>query len=126
MVDRPPLTPVEWIGSARDDLRAFPEAVQDEIGYALYIAQRGEHPLQAKRLKGELGGLIELVEDYDGNTYRAVYTLKLRGAIYVLHAFQKRSTRGIATPRREIELIKARYTRAREHHAAHYGTQEER
>ena len=67
-----------------------------------------------------------VVEDYDGDTYRAVYTLKLRGAIYVPHAFQKKSTRGIATPRREIELIKSRYARAREHHAAHYGTQEER
>ena len=66
-----------------------------------------------------------IVEDFDGNTYRAVYTLKLRGAIYVLHVFQKKSTRGIATPRREIELIKARYARAREHHAAHYGAQEE-
>ncbi|MEO7086491.1 MAG: type II toxin-antitoxin system RelE/ParE family toxin [Gemmatimonadaceae bacterium] len=125
MVTRPPLTQVEWISSARGDLRAFPDAVQDEIGYALYVVQCGEHPLQAKRLKGELGGLIELVEDFDGNTYRAVYTLKLRGAIYVLHAFQKKSTRGIATPRREIELIKARYARAREHHAAYYEPQEE-
>lgn len=113
------------MGSAREELRDFPEAVQDDVGYALYVVQRGEHPLQAKRLKGELGGLIELVENFDGNTYRAVYTLKLRGAIYVLHVFQKKSTRGIATPRREIELIKARYARAREHHAAHYGTQEE-
>jgi phage-related protein len=125
MVDRSQLTPVEWMGSALEDLRAFPEAVQDEVGYSLYVAQRGEHPLQAKRLKGELGGLIEIVEDFDGNTYRAVYTLKLRGAIYVLHAFQKKSTRGTATPRREIELIKSRYARAREHHTVHYGTREE-
>lgn len=100
--------------------------MQDEVGYALYLAQRGEHPPQAKRLKGELGGLIEIVEDFDGNTYRAVYTVKLRGAVYVLHVFQKKSTRGIATPRREIELIKERYARAREHHAAHYGSKEER
>lgn len=114
------------MGSALDDLRDFPEAVQDEIGYALYVAQRGERPPQTKRLKGKLGGLIEIVEDFDGNTYRAVYTVKLRGAVYVLHVFQKKSTRGIATPRREIELIKERYARACEHHAAKYGTREER
>lgn len=96
------------------------------MGYALYVAQRGEHPLQAKRLKGELGGLIELVEDHDGNTYRAVYTLKLRGAIYVLHAFQKKSTRGVATPRRVIDLIRERFARAREHHAIQYETEEDR
>lgn len=113
-----------------DGLRArkpprLSEAVQDDVGYALYVAQRGEHPLHAKRLKGELGGLIEIVEDFDGNTYRAVYTLKLRGTIYVPRVFQKQSHRGIATPRREIDLIRARYARAREHHAAHYGAQEE-
>lgn len=100
--------------------------MQDEIGYALYGAQRGEQPRQAKRLKGELGGIIELVDDFDGNTYRAVYTVKLSGVVYVLHAFQKKSTHGIATPRREIQLIKERYARAREHHAAHYGSKETR
>lgn len=124
MLDRPPLMPIEWVGSSLQDLRTFPEAVQDELGYALYIAQRGEFPGPAKRLKGELRALIELIADDDGNTYRAVYTVKLRGAIYVLHAFQKKSTRGIATPRREIDLVKARYARAREHHATHYGMRE--
>jgi phage-related protein len=122
----PPLKPVEWMGSARDDLRRFPEPVQDVMGYALYLAQCGAHPPEAKRLKGELAGIIELVDDFDGDTYRAVYTVMLRGAVYVLHVFQKKSTRGIATPRREIALIKARYRRARAHHAAHYGAQEER
>lgn len=70
--------------------------------------------------------MIEIVEDFDGDTYRAVYTIKLQGAVYVLHAFQKKSTRGIATPRREIELIKERYVRARAHHAAHYRPTEEK
>jgi len=121
----PPLKPVEWIGSTRDDLRGFPEPVQDVMGYALYLAQRGAHPPEAKRLKGELAGMIELVDDFDGDTYRAVYTVKLRGAVYVLHVFQKKSTRGIATPRREITLIKERYRWARAHHATHYGTPEE-
>lgn len=125
MPERTPLKPVEWMGSSLDDLRDFPEAVQDEVGYALYVVQRGEHPPQGKRLKGELGGLIELIEDFDGNTYRAVYTVKLRGAVYVLHVFQKKSTRGIATPRHEIALIKQRYARAREHHATHYGISED-
>jgi phage-related protein len=113
-------------GFSLDDLRGFPEAVRDEIGYALYVAQRGDHPTAAKRLKGELRGLIEIIEDFDGNTYRAVYTVRLRGAVYVLHVFQKKSTRGIATPRREIALIKERHARAREHHAEHYGTPEDR
>ena len=121
----PPLKPVEWMGSTREDLRGFPESVQDVMGYALYLAQRGAHPPEAKRLKGELAGLIELVDDFDGETYRAVYTVKLRGTVYVLHVFQKKSTRGIATPRREIALIKERYRRARAHHAARYGAEEE-
>jgi phage-related protein len=113
------------MGSAREDLRDFPEAVQDDVGTRSMSPNARRASALAKRLRGELGGLIEIVEDFDGNTYSAVYTLKLRGAIYVLHVFQKKSTRGIATPRREIELIKARYARAREHHAANYAVQEE-
>lgn len=125
MTEPPSLKPVEWMGSSLDDLRDFPDAVKDEVGYALYVAQRGDHPPQAKRLKGELGGLVELVADFDGNTYRVVYTVKLRGVVYVLHVFQKKSTRGIATPRHAITLMRERYARAREHHAAHYGTPED-
>jgi phage-related protein len=92
------------------------------MGYALYLAQRGAHPPEAKRLKGELAGMIELVDDFDGDTYRAVYTVKLRGAVYVLHVFQKKATHGIATPQREIALIKARWQQAQRHYAAHYGS----
>lgn len=120
-----PLKPIEWMGSALDDLRCCPEPVQDVVGYALYLAQRGAHPPTAKRLKGELAGLIELVDDFDSDTYRAVYTVKLQGVVYVLHVFQKKSTRGIATPRREIALIKDRYRRAKAHYAVHYSAQEE-
>jgi phage-related protein len=119
--EKEPLKPVEWVGSALRDLRLFPEPVQDEIGYALYVVQRGLHPPHAKRLKGELRGIVELVEDFDGDAYRAVYTVKLRGAVYVLHAFQKKSTRGIAMPRQMVQLIKERAVRARKHHAVHYG-----
>ncbi|MGH7717414.1 MAG: type II toxin-antitoxin system RelE/ParE family toxin [Gemmatimonadaceae bacterium] len=125
MPSSPPLKPVEWMGSTLKELRRFPEHVQDVVGYALHLAQLGEHPPEAKCLRGELAGLIEIVDDFDGDTYRAVYTVKLRGAIYVLHVFRKKSTRGIATPRREIVLIKERYRWARAHHAAHYGSEEE-
>jgi phage-related protein len=122
MAPDPPaaLKPVEWIGSARADLRRMPAEVRDIFGYALYEAQRGKDHLAAKRLKGELGGLIELVDDFSGDTYRAVYTVKLAGVVYVLHVFQKKSTRGIAAPRREIALIKVRWQRAKAHYAAYY------
>ncbi len=114
--------PVEWIASARDDLRAMPEEVQDLFGYALYEAQRGKRHPRAKLVKGNLRGLVELVDDFDGNTYRAIYTVKLAGVVYVLHVFQKKSTRGIATPQREIALIKERLQRAKRHHAARVGS----
>ncbi len=118
----PPLKPLEWMGSALADLRRCPAPVQDVVGYALHVAQLGDHPPEAKRLRGELAGILEIVDDFDRGTYRAVYTVKLAGAVYVLHVFQKKSTRGIATPRREIDLIKERYRWARAHHAANYAT----
>lgn len=109
---------VLWMGSTREDLRDFPEAVKDIMGFALYLAQTGgKHPA-AKPLKGFSGaGVLEIVEDHHGDTYRAVYTVRLADAIYVLHAFQKKSKSGIATPQREIELIRQRLQRAIEHHA---------
>lgn len=114
-MDRAPLRPVYWVGSSLEDLRRCPADVQDVVGYALFLAQGdGQHPA-AKRLKGELGGLVEVVEDHESGTYRAVYTAKLAAAIYVLHVFQKKATHGIATPKHEIELIKARLRRAEEH-----------
>ena len=119
---RSPLKPVEWISSTRDDLRGMPEEVQGEFGYALHEAQRGKHHPSAKQLKGDLRGLIELVDDFDGDTYRAIYTVKLAGVVYVLHVFQKKATHGIATPHREIALIKERWQRAKRHYAAHYGS----
>ena len=117
---RAPLKPVEWIGSARADLREMPEEVQGECGYALHQAQLDKHHPSAKQLTGDLRGLIELVDDFDGDTYRAIYTVKLAGVVYVLHVFQKKATHGIATPQREIALIKERWQRAKRHHAAHY------
>ena len=122
--DRSPdsLKPVEWIGSARDDLRALPDEVQDVFGYALHEAQCGKHHPRAKLLKGDLRGLVELVDDFDGDTYRAIYTVKLAGVVYVLPVFQKKSTRGIATPQRELAVIKDRWQRAKREHAARFGS----
>src|SRR5437764_8240541 len=101
--------PVHWAGSSRDDLRKLPDEVTHEIGYALWFAQVGDKHPSAKPLKGFKGaGVLEIVENYSGDTYRAVYTVRFAKAIYVLHAFMKKSTRGIKTPRHEIDLIEAR------------------
>lgn len=116
--------PVEWIGSARADLHGLPEDVRKTLGYALYEVQRGKHPAGAKWLKGDLRGLLELRDDFDGDTYRAVCTVELPGMVYVLHVFQKKSTHGIGIPKRELALIRARWRRAKEHHAAHFARQE--
>lgn len=118
------LKPVEWVGSCLEDLKAFPEDVRQAIGYALYLAQCGEKHPSAKPLKGFKGsGVLEVVEDFDRGTYRAVYTVKLAGVVYVLHAFQKKSKQGIATPKQDIELIAARLKRAKEHYLEHYSKQ---
>jgi phage-related protein len=111
------LKPVEWISSSRDDLRQFPEDVQQMIGFALYRSQLGKKHPDAKPLKGFKGsGVLEIVENFDGDTYRAVYTVKFEGIVYVLHAFQKKSKHGIATPKQDLDLIEARLKRAKEHY----------
>jgi phage-related protein len=113
----PLLKHIEWISSSLSDLRKFPEEVQKVMGFALYLAQLGKKHQDAKPLKGFKGsGVLEVVDDFDGDTYRAVYTVKFEGIIYVLHAFQKKSKQGIATPKQDIELIEARLKRAREHY----------
>ena len=100
---------VRFVGSSRDDLRALPRQAQKDIGFALFEAQLGGKSYFAKPLKGFKGaGVLEIVEDLDGDTYRAVYTVKLADAIYVLHVFQKKSKRGIATPKADMDLIKSR------------------
>lgn len=120
------LKPLQWISSARDDLRSFPEDVQQSIGFALYRAQLGSKHPDAKPLKGFKGsGVLEVVEDFDGDTYRAVYTVKFEGVVYVLHAFQKKSKRGIATPKQDIELIETRLKRAREDYESYLKRKEQ-
>ena len=107
-----------WVGASLSDLKKLPEDVKDVFGYALYKAQIGEKHPTAKPLKGFAGaGVMEIVEDHDTNTYRAVYTVKLADTVYVLHVFQKKAKSGIAAPKKELELIKARLQRAIEHHA---------
>lgn len=113
--------PVEWIANALDDLKNFPEDVQQAVGYALYRAQCGEKHLSAKPLKGFRGAsVLEVVQNFDGDTYRAVYTVKFEEVVSVLHAFQKKSKRGIETPKQDVELIETRLKRAKEHYEQHY------
>ena len=113
MTDKPSLKPVIWVESSRKDLREFPETVQDHMGYALYVAQRGGKHRDAKVLSGFGGaGVVEIVKDYRGDTFRAVYTLRYAGAVYVLHAFQKKSKTGRETPRRDMGLIQQRLREA--------------
>ncbi len=107
-----PKKQVEWIGSAKKDLASFPAEVQHDIGYALTYAQFGGKHHSAKPWKGLGPGVLEIVSDYDTNTYRAVYTVNIGDVIYVLHAFQKKSKSGVSTPQEVVELIRQRYKKA--------------
>src|SRR5712691_12406784 len=105
----PSLKPLIWVGSSRNDFRDFPEPVQDHMGYALYIAQRGGKHRDTKTLSGFGGaGVLEVIRDFRGDTFRVVYTVQYAGAVHVLHPFQKKSKTGRQTPRSDIELIRRR------------------
>jgi phage-related protein len=109
---------VEWVGSSRRDLKQFPKGVRLVFGQALFDAQLGEKHPAAKPLRGFGGaGVLETVEDEAGSTYRAVYTVKLADVVYVLHAFQKKSKRGLKTPPQEIEKVRSRLKEAEKHYA---------
>jgi len=111
------LKTIVWIGSSLNDIKEFPEDVHDIMGYALYLAQTGEKHQSARPLKGFGGAkVLEITDDYDGDTYRAVYTVKFADTVYVLHAFQKKSKKGIATPQQDIKLIEERLKRVQEHY----------
>jgi phage-related protein len=108
------LKPLRWVGSAKKDLQAMPPEVQQVFGFALFHAQIGKIHPAAKPLKGfGSAGVVEIVEDLRGNTYRAVYTVRFAGAVYVLHCFEKKSKQGIETPKREVDLIRARLKEAK-------------
>ena len=114
--------PLHWVGSAKRDYLDFPNEVQSDMGYALGLAQiNAKHP-KAKPWKGEGPGVFEIVEDHRGNTYRAVYTVRFVGVIYVLHAFQKKSKTGIKTPQTDINLIAERLKRAQADYESTQGT----
>jgi phage-related protein len=113
--------PVDWVGSSKGDFLDFPESVKDEMGNALGVAQfGGKHP-SAKPWKGQGPGVFEIVEDFDGDTFRAVYTVRFEKAIYVLHAFQKKSPKGIKTAKGDVEMIERRLKLAQEDYEARYG-----
>lgn len=100
---------LSWVGSSKRDLLSLPDPVVDVFGYALYLAQAGRKHDQARPLKGfGSAGVVEIVEDWDRNTYRAVYTVQFERVVFVLHVFQKKSRRGTATPKADIDLIRER------------------
>jgi phage-related protein len=113
--------PCIFIGASLKDLKRFPATVRNRVGYALNQVQEGEEPIAAKALKG-FGGrtVLELIDDFDGDTYRAVYTVRFAGVVYVLHAFQKKAKKGVATPRQDIDLIKSRLRDAELHFRTHW------
>ena len=114
-IDEPFPKPVRWIGSSLDDLKSLPKDVQRRVGGAFWDAQVGRKAPFAKPLRGFGGAsVLEIVDDFDGNTYRAVYTVRFARAVYVLHMFQKKSKRGIGTPKAAMDLIAQRLRRAKE------------
>ena len=115
-----PLRPLLWVASSKRDYRNFPERVQRNLGFELFLAQTGQHPPSAKPLKGFGSGTVELVEDFDGDTYRAVYTVRFEEAVYILHVFKKKSKRGSKTPSGDIALIKRRLHDAELDHAERF------
>ncbi len=112
---------LEWSGSSKRDLMAFPDEVRRAMGYALGVAQMGAKHPAAKPWKGEGAGVLEVVESHDGNAYRAVYTVRFAKAVYVLHCFQKKSPSGIRTARGDVELVHQRLRSAQQHYEEHHG-----
>ena len=115
------LKPVEWVGSSKAALKRFPELVPDRMGFAIYQAQAGLRHRDAKPLKGFGSGVLEVVARHDGDTFRAVYTVRFETAVYVLHAFHKKARRGIATPKQELDLVRRRLKVAEQHYRNTHG-----
>lgn len=113
--EQPLLKPLRWVASAKKDLIAMPGPVKRKIGFAFYLAQIGEKHPATKPLRGfGSAAVLEVIEEYQGDTYRAVYTVRLKRAVYVLHCFKKKSTKGAQTPRPDMELIRSRLKAAEE------------
>ena len=116
-----PTRPLIWVASAKKDYGKIPVRVQETFGFELFLAQSGQHPPSAKPLNRlGSGGVLELVEDFDGDTYRVVYTVRLVEAVYVLYAFKKKSKNGIATPKSDIDLVERRLKDAESDHAERF------
>ncbi len=113
--------PLDWVGSSKKDFVGFPEPVKDEMGNALCLAQFGSKHPSAKPWKGEGIGVFEVVEDHAGDTYRAVYTVRFKEVIYVLHAFQKKSPKGIRTAQTDVDLVQRRLKVAQQDYEVRYG-----
>ena len=116
--------PLYWVGSSKSELLTFPESVVGDIGNALGVAQFGGTHSSAKPWKGQGAGVFEIVEDFDGDAYRAVYTVRFKQAVYVLHAFQKKSRSGRKTPLPDVRLVEKRLKAAKEQYEAQYGKDE--
>jgi phage-related protein len=117
--------PLHWVGSSKRDFLAFPEEVVDNVGYALGVVQYGGHPPSAKPWRGLGPGVHEIVESDESGIFRAVYTVRFGKAVYVLHAFQKKSPSGVRTARTDIKLIEDRLKSAREDYEERYGKETE-
>ena len=113
--------PLHWVGSAKRDFLGFPATAKDDMGNALGIAQFGGTAPTAKPWKGLGPGVLEIVESHDGNAYRAVYTVRFEKAVYVLHAFQKKSPSGIRTAKRDVDRVEQRLNQAQRDYEEHYG-----
>jgi phage-related protein len=112
--------PLLWVASSKRDYLEFPAQVQESFGFELFLAQTGQHPPSAKPLRGLGAGALELIENFDSDTYRAVYTVQFSNAVYVLHAFKKKSKRGSKTPQTDVDLIKHRLKTAIDDHARRF------
>ena len=115
------LKQVQWVGSSKADLKRFPDAVQDRMGFAIYQAQAGGRHRDAKPLKGFGAGVLQVAARHGGDAYRAVYTVRFESAVYILHAFRKKAKRGVATPKQELDLVRRRLRTAGRHHDEHGG-----
>ena len=121
---RPPVPgekPLYWIGSSLDDITGFPPEVQRTVGFALSAAQYGGKHRSAKPWKSEGPGILEIVRNYVGDTYKAIYTVRFERAVYVLHVFQKKSPRGIETRQSDVALVRRRLKAAQQHYEERYG-----
>jgi len=123
-MSKPPRKPLKWVGSAKRDLDAMPEDVKDVFGHAIDLAQAGGKHQDAKVMTGfGSAGVLEVVESHDGNAYRAVHTVRFEKAVYVLHAFQKKSPSGIRTAKRDVDLVAERLKTAERDYEEHHGKQ---